>query len=206
MTPTAPRTLGWVAVGVTLAIAVGLTLLRARSDAPLSMPPVGLLGFFAAFAGSGLVAAVGLARSRPELLVASAVVLICLAPLSMAGVTLVFLAPAVILIYVAGRLAAPRLPAWLRGATALVTICLLAAAPVALFSNTEIVCWEDYGGGSIEVRVLPEMPTESSSVAPFGGGCSSGSITALGGGLSMLAVAGAITVAASAGKSRITPR
>lgn len=193
--PTGPRTIGWVAVAVTIAVALGLTLLRARSDSPLSMPAAGLLGFFAVFAGPGLVAAVGLRRRRPDVIVAAAVVLVCLAPLSMGGATFPLLIPAVILLYVAGRLAAPRLPAWLRGATALVIVCLLVAAPIALFSNTQIVCWEDYGGGNIEVRVLTEMPTESSSVAPFGGGCSSGSITALGGGLSILAVAGAVAVA-----------
>jgi len=170
------------------------------------MPPAGVLGFFAVFAGPGLVAAVGLQRSRPDVIVAAAVVLICLAPLSMGGATFPLLIPAVILIYVAGRLAAPRLPAWLRGATALATIILLAAAPVALFSNTEVVCWDDYGGGRIDVRVVPAMPNEQTSVAPFGSGCSSGSISAVGGGLSMLAVAGAITVAMSSGKSRIATR
>lgn len=130
---------------------------------------------------------------------AAAIVLVCLAPLSMGGATLPLLIPAGILLYVALRMPAPGLHAGLRFAAAFVTICLLAAAPIALFTTTEIVCWEDFGGGRIVSRVVPEMPNEQSSVAPFGSGCSSGSISALGGSLAVLAVAGAVAVAASSG-------
>jgi len=191
----APRAVAWLAVGLTLAIALGLALLRARSDTPPSMSDAGLLGFFAAFAGPGLVAAIGLVRHRPDLIVAAAIVLVCLAPLSMGGATLPLLIPAVILLYVARRMPASGLHAGLRAATALVTICLLVAAPVALLSTTEIVCWEDFGGGRVVVRVVPEMLNEQSSVAPFGSGCSSGSISPLGGSLAILAVTAAVIVA-----------
>ena len=191
--------LGWLAVGVTLAVALGLTLLRSRSDTPPSMPAMGMLGFAAAFAGPGLVAAAGLWRRRPDLVVAAAIVLVCLAPLSMGGATLPLLIPAVVLLYVALRIPGPGLHAGLRVATTLVTFGLLAAAPIALFTTTEIVCWEDYGGGRIVSRVVPEMLNEQSSVAPFGSGCSSGSISTLGGSLAVLAVAGAVAVAASSG-------
>jgi hypothetical protein len=203
--PVASRSVGWIAVAATLAIAFGLALLRARSDTPPSMPAAGLVGFFAAFAGPGLVAAVGLARRRSQLLVGAAIVLICLAPLSMAGATLPLLIPAVILIYVAGRLPASGEPAGLRVATAIVTIGLLVAGPVALFTTTEIVCWEDYGGGRIDVRVVQEMPNEQSSPALLGSGCASGSISALGGSLAILAVAGAVTIAAGSGRRPHSP-
>jgi hypothetical protein len=191
--------LGWLAVGVTVAIALGLTLLRSRSGTPPGMPATGLLGFLAAFASPGLVGAIGLGGRRPDLIVAAAIALVCLAPLSMGGATLPELVPAVILFYVALRMPAPGLHAGLRVATALVTFGLLAAAPIALFTTTEIVCWEDYGGGRIVSRVVPEMLNEQSSVAPFGSGCSSGSISALGGSLAVLAVAGAVAVAATSG-------
>jgi hypothetical protein len=193
---------GWLAVGVALALALGVTLFRAQNDSPLSMPAAGLLGFFAVFAGPGLVAAAGLRRGRPDVIVAAAVVLICLAPLSMGGATFPFLIPAVILLYVAGRLPAPGVQAWLKVATALVTICLLVAAPVALFSTTEVVCWENLGGGRIVTTVLPSMPNEVTSIAPFGSGCSGGEISVLGGSLAVLAVAGAVAVAMTSGRRR----
>jgi hypothetical protein len=199
--PAAPRVLGWISVGASLAIALALTWLRARGDEPPGMLAAGLLGFFAVFAGPGLVAAVGLVRRRPELLVAAAIVLVCLAPLSMGGATLPLLAPAVILLYVARRMPTRGQHAFkLRVATAVVTISLLATAPLALFTTTEIVCWDDYGGGSVVVWIVPEMPNEQSSVAPFGSGCSSGSISALGGSLAVLAVIGAVIVAVGSGR------
>lgn len=165
------------------------------------MSAAALLGFFAVFAGPGLVAAVGLRRGRPDVIVAAAVVLICLAPLSMGGATFPFLIPAVILLYVAGKMpaSAPGVPAWLKVATAIVTICLLVAAPIALFSTTQIVCWDDFGGGNVVSRVVQVMPNEQTSVAQFGSGCSGGEISVLGGSLAILAVAGAIAVAASSG-------
>lgn len=193
--PVAARSVGWLAVGVTLAIALGLVLLRARSDTPPSMPVAGLLGFFAAFAGPGLVAALGLARRRSQLLVAAAIVLICLAPLLMGGATLPMLIPAVVLLYVARRMPASGLGPFRSVVATLLTIGLLAAAPIGLFATTEIVCWEDYGGGNVVVGVVPEMLNEQSSVAPFGSGCSSGSISPLGGSLAILAVTGAVIVA-----------
>ncbi len=187
-------------MGVTLALALALTLLRARDIQP-GMSAVGLLGFFAAFAGPGLVAALGLARKRPELLLAAAVVLICLAPLSMGGATLPELIPAVILLYVARRLPASGAHPIGLFVVALLTIGLLVAAPIGLFTTTQVVCWEDYGGGNVVVQVLPEMPTESSSVAPFGGGCSSGTLSTVGGSLAVLAVAGGMIVGAAAGRT-----
>jgi hypothetical protein len=193
---------GWLAVGVTLALALGVTLLRAQNDSPLRMPAAGLLGFFAVFAGPGLVAAAGLRRGRPDVVAAAAIVLICLAPLSMGGATFPFLIPAVILLYVAGRQPAPEVQAWLKVATAVVTICLLVAAPVALFSTTEVVCWENLGGGRIVTTVLPNMPNEVTSIAPFGSGCSGGEISVLGGSLAVLAVAGAVAVAMTSGPRR----
>lgn len=198
--PAAPRVLGWLAVGTTLAIALALTWLRARGDDPPGLVAAGLLGFLTAFAGPGLVAAVAVARRRPDLLVAAAIVLVCLAPRSMGGATLPELAPAVILLYVARRMPAPGLHPFRRVATALATICLLVAAPIALFATTETICWDDYGAGSVVVWVVPEMPNEQSSVAPFGSGCSSGSISALGGSLAVLAVTGALIVAALSGR------
>jgi hypothetical protein len=197
--PAGPRLLGWVAVGATLAIALALTWLRARSDVPPGMLAGGLLGFLAAFAGPGLVATLGLARRSPDLIVAAAIALVCLAPLSMGGATLPELVPAVILFYVALRMPATRLHPARRAATALATIGLLATAPIALFATTETICWDDYGGGRIVSRVVPEMPNEQSSVAPFESGCSSGSISTLGGSLAVLAVTGAVAVAASPG-------
>lgn len=194
--PAAARTVGWLAVGATVAIALGLTLLRARSDVPPGMPAAGLLGFFAAFAGAGLVAGVGVARRRPGLLVAAAIVLICLSPLSMGGATLPLLIPAVILLYVAGRLGPSGRQTFASRVATVLAFCLLVAAPIALFSTTEIVCWEDFGGGRIVSRVVPEMMNEQSSDAPFGSGCSSGSISALGGSLAILAATGAVIVAA----------
>lgn len=200
--PGAARGIGWLAVGATLALALALTMFRARSGAPLSMAAAALLGFFAVFAGPGLVAAAGLRRGRPDIMVAAAVVLICLAPLSMGGATFPFLIPAVILLYVAGKLQGPALPAWLRAATALVTICLLVAAPVAIFRTTQIVCWDDFGGGNVVSRVVEVMPNEQTSVAPFGSGCSGGEISTLGGSLAVLAVAGAVAVAMTSGRRR----
>lgn len=204
--PAAPRFLGWVAVGATLAIALALTWLRARGDDPPGMLAGGLVGFLAAFAGPGLVAAVGLARRRPDLLVAAAIVLICLAPLSMGGVTLPLLIPAIILLYVARRTPASGLNPARRVATALATIGLLATAPIALFATTETICWDDYGPGSVVVPVVPEMPNEQSSVAPFGSGCSSGAISAFGGSLAVLAVTAVVTVAAGSGRLLIRRR
>jgi hypothetical protein len=186
---------GWLAVAAALAIALGLTVLRARSDSPPGMGPVPLLGFFVAFAGPGLVAAVGVARRRPGLLGSAALVLILLSPLSMGGATLPFLIPAVVLVYVAPRLSPTQPQGFRSRLAAVVAFFLLAAAPIALFSTTEVVCWDDYGGGNVVTRVLPEMPNEASFTAPFGSGCSSGSISSLGGSLAMLAVAGALVVA-----------
>jgi hypothetical protein len=203
--PGAPRFLSWAAVGATLAIALALTWLRARGDDPPGMLAGGLVGFLAAFSGPGLVAAIGVVRHQADLIVAAAIVLVCLAPLSMGGATLPLLIPAVILLYAARRMPASGLNAGLRVATAFVTICLLVAAPVALFTTTEVVCWEDYGGGRIDVRVVPEMPTEQNSVAPFGSGCSSGSISALGGSLAILAVAAAATIAAGSRRGLHNP-
>jgi hypothetical protein len=199
--PVGPRLLGWVAVGAILAIALALTCLRARSDVPPGMLAGALLGFLAAFAGPGLVAALGLARRRPDLILAAAIALVCLAPLSMGGATVPELVPAVVLFYVALRMPATRLHDARRAATAVVTIGLL-AAPIALFTTTEIVCWDDYGAGSVVVWVVPEMPNQQSSVAPFGSGCSSGSISALGGSLAILAVAGAVGTATRSGSRK----
>jgi hypothetical protein len=166
------------------------------------MPAAGLLGFFAVFAGPAFVAAVGLRRGRPDVVVAAAVVLICLSPLSMGGATFPLLMPAVILVYAAGKLPTPAsgVPAWLKVATAMVTIAFLVAAPVALFTTTQVVCWDNYGGGNVDVRVLPEMPNEVSSTAPFGSGCSGGEISTLGGSLGVLAVLGAVVVAMTSGR------
>jgi hypothetical protein len=201
--PGAARAVGWLAVAASLAMALALTLLRARNDTPLSMPAAGLVGFFAVFAGPGLVATVGLRRGRPDLIVAAAVVLICLAPLSMGGATFPFLIPAVMLLYVARKLRPPGVPSWLGAAMALVTIGLLLAAPLALFSTTEIVCWENLGGGTIVTRVLPNMPNEVTSSAPFGSGCSGGEISVLGGWLAVLATTGAVVVAATSRRGAI---
>jgi hypothetical protein len=199
--PGAAGGIGPLAVAAILVIAILLTLLRAASGAPLGTPALGLLGFFAVFAGPGFVAAVGLRRGRPDVILAAAAVLICLAPLSMGGATFPLLIPAVILLYLAGKLRAPSVPGWLRAATAVVTIGLLVAAPVALFSTTQVVCWDNYGGGNVDVRVLPEMPNEVSSIAPFGSGCSGGEISGLGGSLAVLAVAGAVAVAMTSGSA-----
>lgn len=194
--PAASRTVGWLAVAANLAIALGLTLLRSRSDTPPSMPAVGLLGFFAAFAGPGLVAAVGLVRRRSQVLVAAAIVLICLAPLSMGGATLPLLIPAVILLYVGGRLGSSGRQTFASRVATVLAFSLLVAAPIALFSTTEIVCWDDYGGGNVVTRIVEEMSNEQSSTAPYGSGCSSGSISVLGGSLAIVAVTGAVIVAA----------
>lgn len=74
-----------------------------------------------------------------------------------------------------------------------VVIGLVIGATFAAFAFTQTVCWDDYGGGNVVVRVVPTMPTEESFVAPFGGGCSSGEPTiegtALAGGLLIGSVA-----------------
>jgi hypothetical protein len=176
-------------------------LLRARGDDPPGLVAAGLLGFLAAFAGPGLVAAVGVARRRPDLLVAAAIILVCLAALSMGGATFPLLIPAVLLLFAARHMPrSGRDSLTARIAAALATIGLLATAPIALFSTTETICWDDYGAGSVVVWVVPEMPNEQSSTAPFGSGCSSGSISALGGSLAALAVTGALIVAALSGR------
>lgn len=195
-----PLVPGWIAAGVTLAIALALTLFRATNDVQPGVDAVGLLGFFAAFAGPGLVAAVGLTRGRRGPLVAAAAVLVCLSPLSMGGVTLPLLIPAILLIYTAGRLPVSGLHRARSLIFAVLTFGLLAAAPIALFTTTEVVCWDDYGGGNVVVQVLPEMPTGEQAIAPFGGGCSSGSISTRGGSLAILAVTGAVIVAAGSGR------
>jgi hypothetical protein len=73
-------------------------------------------------------------------------------------------------------------------------IGLVLGATFAAFVFTQTVCWDDYGGGNVVVRVLPEMPTEQAFVAPFGGGCSSGVMTIKGTALAGILLGGAVAI------------
>jgi hypothetical protein len=199
--PDAASVLGWVAVGGTISIAVALTALRAGADQPPGILPGGAVGFLASFGGPGIVSGIGLARHNRAVVVASGMALVCLAPLSFGGATLPLLIPATLLLYAAARMK----PSSARNSgatwTAVLALALLIGAPVALFSTTETVCWDDHGGW-IEVRVVSEMPTEPTFIAAGGSGCSSGSISALGGLLSTLAVGAAAALAGPANRGR----
>jgi hypothetical protein len=82
-------------------------------------------------------------------------------------------------------------------------IGLVLGATFAAFTFTQTICWDDYGGGNVVVRELPEMPTEVSSVAPFGGGCSSGVLTIEGASLAGILLIGAVAI--SVLSARVSP-
>jgi hypothetical protein len=92
-----------------------------------------------------------------------------------------------------GRIGAFR-PRPLDALIAAAVIGLVIGATFAAFTLTQTICWDDYGGGNVVVRVLPDMPTEQSFVAPFGGGCSSGEPTVAGAALAGILLSGALGI------------
>jgi hypothetical protein len=108
--------LGWLAGGLTLAIAFGLTAIRAHSesDPGPGMTPAAIIGFFVLWAGPGIVGLIGTARRRRDVILGAGIACLPMAMLAFSGVTLVLLVPGILFVYAGlrdpdpGRRAPPR--------------------------------------------------------------------------------------------------
>jgi hypothetical protein len=198
-----PRDLGWAAAGLALVAAAGLAGLRVtnESNPGPGMTPVAFTGFFAIWAGPGIVGLIGAAKRRREVLVGAGLACLPLAVLSFSGVTLIFLAPAILFLYAglrdpAGRRSAS--PHHDRPLISLAVLALLVGAIGGLFA-TETVCWQTSADGTVRRVPAAEQAVNGGelSIGPGIGaaGCSTGEMSPLGSAIAVACVAGAAGLA-----------
>ncbi len=196
-----PLDLGWLAGGLTLAIAFGLTAIRVRSesDPGPGMTPAAIIGFFVLWAGSGVVGLIGTARRRRDVVLGAGIACLPMAMLAFSGVTLVLLVPGVLFLYAglrdpdAGR--AP--PGTSRRGVVTAAIAILLMAGIASLFLRQTACWEQLADGTIRDRpdLVDSVDGGESAVGisdVVAAGCSTGEIAPAG---SIIAVAGVIAAA-----------
>ncbi len=194
-----PLDLGWLAGGLTLAIAFGLTAIRARSvsDPGPGMTLAAIIGFFVLWAGPGVVGLIGTARRRRDVLLGAGIACLPMAMLAFSGVTFVLLVPGILFMYAGLR--DPDRGRPLSGTSrgrGLVTaaIAILLMAGIASLFVRQTACWEQLADGTIRDRPDLVDSVEGGGIAVGTGdvvasGCWSGEIALAG---SVLAVTGVI--------------
>jgi hypothetical protein len=205
-----PRDLAWLGAGFALVAATGLTGLRVtnESNPGPGMTPLALIGFFAIWAGPGLVGLVGAANRRREVLIGAGIACLPLAVLSFSGVTLIFLAPAILFLYAGLRDPGSRGGAARpldRPLLSVAIAVLLVGAIGGLFA-TETVCWQTTADGTVRLDPAAARSIDGGEVSigadgVGAAGCSSGEISLGGAVISVAAVAGALGLALRLGRS-----
>jgi hypothetical protein len=168
--------------------------------------PIALFGLFAVPA---VVAGIGAVRGARPLLIAAGVACLLQAYISFSGVTLGFIVPAAVLLWLgAAERWSPEEPTASRAMllAVIAIVGLTIAAWVALFALTEPRCWaaSQAADGTItvvEVQATNTMLYGSSEIPSGGGGCSSAELTIQGMGVSAVLAIGAIALAAAAGSA-----
>jgi hypothetical protein len=169
--------------------------------------PIALFGLFAVPA---VVAAIGAVRRVRPLLIVAGVVCLLQAYIAFSGITIGFVVPAIVLLWLAG--AGPWStdevpPSRSVLLTGIAVIGLTVAAWVSLFALTEPRCWAGVqaADGTITVVEVPATdamlygPTE---IPPGGAGCGSAELTVQGMGVSAVLAIGAVALAATAAFTR----
>jgi hypothetical protein len=197
-----PLDLGWLAGGLTLAIAFGLTALRARSesDPGPGMSPAAILGFFVLWAGPGIVGLIGTARRRRDVILGAGVACLPMAMLAFSGVTLVLLVPGLLFVYAGLRdpdpCPRPGGDTGQRGSVAGAIAVLLMVGIASLFLR-QTACWEQLADGTVRDRPDLVGSVEGGEITAGTGdvvaaGCSTGEIAPVG---SIIAVVGVVAAA-----------
>ena len=198
-----PRDLAWVAAGLALVAAVGLAGLRASNESSPGpgMTPMAFTGFFAIWAGPGIVGLIGAAKRRREILVGAGLACLPLAVLSFSGVTLIFLAPAILLLYAGLRDPARRgslSPQRHRPLLSIAILALLIGAIGGLFA-TETVCWQTLADGTVRLDPANAGAIGGGEVTIGDGvgaaGCSTGEMSLVGSAIAIACVGGAAGLA-----------
>jgi hypothetical protein len=193
--------LGWLAGGLTLAIAFGLTALGARSQAGPGpgMTPAAVVGFFVLWAGPGVVGLIGTARRRRDVVLGAGIACLPMAMLAFSGVTFVLLVPGILFLYTGLREPDPgRAPAGTgRRGLVTATIAILLMAGIAGLFLRQTACWEQLADGTIRDRPDLVDSVDGGGIAVGAGdvvasGCSSGDIAPAG---TVIAVAGVVAAA-----------
>jgi hypothetical protein len=207
-----PAGVGWIAAGLGLAAAIGLSALRfaaASGPGPEAMPgPV--IGTFALWGGPAIVGAIGTATRRRDVLAGAGLAYLPLALLSFSGVALALLAPALLFLY-AGLRSPARQAAPMRRtdrpAIMLATTGLLITGLIGLFATMQAVCWEELADGTIRQHTVAaedlngiEMTVGVDGVVASG--CSSGEISAAGTAITVGCLSIAAGLAIRVGRAR----
>jgi hypothetical protein len=168
-----------VSIGVVAAIIAAYSVLNVTDPTDLSPPmliprPI-LTGVL--LSAPGLIAAIGALRQSDGVVVIAGISALLQSFIAFSGVTLGFVLPALLLIYLGvsdadSRHAGPPRREVLIGL--LVLVFLVAAWSVSL-STTETVCWIAAAApdGQVVYRFIPETGTISLGASDLGGGCDS---------------------------------
>lgn len=203
-----PRRLGLVAAALVLGYGLFVALLPLMLYNDPRPPwwiyrPIALFGLFAVPAA---VAAIGTLRRVKPLLIVAGVLCLLQAYIAFSGVTLGFMVPAVVLLWLgaAGSRSSQEVPPIRSVLIAGVAIIgLTVAAWVSLFALTEPRCWVGVqtADGTISVVEVPATDTMlygPSEIPSGGSGCSSAELTVQGIGVSAVLAIGAIAFAGAA--------
>ncbi len=191
-----PGTVG-VLAQLIFAAAIALLVLVNGQSSPEPVPRWIALGLlYAAPAG---VAILGMRGGRKSLLVGAAIADIGGAPLSMVGVTLLFLVPAILFIGETGRIPRQGVSIGSRVGGLLLAVALaglMVGAGVALLAMSEPLCWiASPGPTGTTYMIVPDaagIPLQGTQ----SGGCTSAAITVAGFGTAAVLAIGAIALAA----------
>ena len=207
-----PRRLALVTAAIILAYGLFVALIPLIQQDRGPTPPWAIerpIALFGLFAVPAVVAGIGALRGARPLLIAAGVVCLVQAYVSFSGVTLGFMVPAAVLLWLgaaqhwsAGERRASR--ATLVAVVAIIGLTI--AAWVSLFALTEPRCWAGSQAADGTITVVEVPATNATLFGPSeipsgGAGCSSAELTIQGMGVSAVLAIGAIALAAAAGSA-----
>ena len=208
-----PRFLGYAGAAMQLVLAVGLLALVNRANDSLEPPePVNRgLALALLYMIPAVIGGLGAWAGRRSLLAGAAIACTVGSVLSFTGITLVFLAPALLFGIAA---AAPR-ARWGPSTSgkrsnpvvglglAIILAALMVGSGVSLLALTEPRCWvAEQTPTGIEYRIVPDIDGVSLQSKGESAGCSSAVLTPRGAGIAALLGLGAIGLAAAAAVRR----
>ena len=195
---------GFVVVGMAVALGVFIQYLASGSRAPEDIPRA--IAIPAVYGTIGFLSIVGALQRRPAIVVAAGV--LCLVGTALSVATIVFGVPGVVLILLGPRIRAGRRRQWLETVIAAVTIPLVVGAAMAVLSVTEERCWRATGSPSNPTYTV--VPCTAQIVIgagdhAFAGGSDSAVLTWAGGLLEAALLLGALTLTLATDQRRRSP-
>jgi hypothetical protein len=147
------------------------------------------------------VAAIGAWRRSGPILVAAGLLCLAQAFIAFSGVTIPFVIPAILLLWLGGRMSATP-HARRAGVGAMLVIALGIGSWFALLGMTETVCWvaRDDGDGKLVYSQIPITDTFTMGIEDVASGCDGGALTTQGIALAAILAIGSIAVAGLAAR------